>query len=121
MNVFFVQSDGKVLTPDLDGTILRGITRDSIVQLLRDRGHEVEERRITLDEIRAGLASGLIVEAFACGTAAVITPIGEFKSRNEVLTVNSEPGELTVSLRKELTGIQYGTVEDRHQWMYKLS
>ena len=121
MNVFFVYRDGKVVTPDLDGTILRGITRDSIVHLLRDRGHEVQERRISLEEVRAGLAAGEIVEAFACGTAAVITPIGEFKSRTEVLTVNSEPGELTVSLRKELTGIQYGTVEDRHGWMHKLS
>ena len=121
MNVFFVHRDGKVVTPDLDGTILRGITRDSIIQLLKDRGHKVEERRISLDEVRASLASGEIVEAFACGTAAVITPIGEFKSKNEVLAINSEPGELTVSLRKELTGIQYGTVEDRHGWMHKLS
>ena len=121
MNVFFVRRDGSIITPDLDGTILRGITRDSIVQLLKDRGHKVEERRIALAEVREGVASGDIVEAFACGTAAVITPIGEFKSKNEVLAINSEPGELTVSLRKELTGIQYGTVEDRHGWMHKLS
>ncbi len=121
MNVFFVRRDGSIITPDLDGTILRGITRDSIVQLLKDRGHKVEERRIALAEVREGVASGDIVEAFACGTAAVITPIGEFKSKNMVLAINSEPGELTVSLRKELTGIQYGTVEDRHGWMHKLS
>ncbi|MEN9713617.1 MAG: hypothetical protein RLZZ164_281 [Actinomycetota bacterium] len=121
MNVFFVRRDGSVLTPDLDGTILHGITRDSIVQLLKDRGHHVEERRIAFDEIRAGVASGEIVEAFACGTAAVITPIGEFKSTRESFVINPEPGELTVSLRKELTGIQYGTVEDRHGWMHKLS
>jgi branched-chain amino acid aminotransferase len=121
MNVFFVHRDGKVVTPDLDGTILRGITRDSLVQLLKDRGHQVDERRISLDEVRAGVASGEIVEAFACGTAAVITPIGELKSKNETIAINSEPGELTVSLRKELTGIQYGTVEDRHGWMHKLS
>ena len=66
--------------------------------------------------------SGEIVEMFACGTAAVITPIGEFKSKNGTIgNPNAEPGELTVSLRKELTGIQYGTVEDRHNWMFKLS
>jgi branched-chain amino acid aminotransferase len=121
MNVFFVRRDGSVLTPDLDGTILHGITRDSIIQLLKDRGHQVEERRIAFDEIRSAVASGEIVEAFACGTAAVITPIGEFKSKRESFVINPEPGELTVSLRSELTGIQYGTVEDRHGWMHKLS
>ena len=122
MNVFFVFKDGHVATPDLDGTILRGITRDSVCQLIRDRGLKLEERRISMSEVEAGFASGEIVEAFACGTAAVITPIGEFKSRKGTIgNPNSEPGELTVSLRKELTGIQYGTVEDRHNWMFKLS
>ncbi|MFM6963101.1 MAG: branched-chain amino acid aminotransferase [Micrococcales bacterium] len=121
MNVFFVRRDGSVLTPDLDGTILHGITRDSLIQLLKDRGHKVEERRIAISEVRELAASGEIVEAFACGTAAVITPIGEFKSKNETIAINAEPGELTVSLRSELTGIQYGTVEDRHGWMHKLS
>ena len=120
--VFFVYRDCNVVTPDLDGTILRGITRDSICQLIRDRGLGLEERRITIDEVKAGLESGEIVEMFACGTAAVITPIGEFKSKNGTIgNPNAEPGELTVSLRKELTGIQYGTVEDRHNWMFKLS
>jgi branched-chain amino acid aminotransferase len=122
MNVFFVYRDGRVVTPDLDGTILRGITRDSICQLIRDRGLKLEERRISIDEVKTGLETGEIVEMFACGTAAVITPIGEFKSKNGTIgNPNAEPGELTVSLRKELTGIQYGTVEDRHNWMYKLS
>ena len=122
MNVFFVYRDGRVATPDLDGTILRGITRDSICQLIRDRGLMLEERRISIDEVKTGLESGEIVEMFACGTAAVITPIGEFKSKNgNIGNPNAEPGELTVSLRKELTGIQYGTVEDRHNWMFKLS
>jgi branched-chain amino acid aminotransferase len=121
MNLFFVYKDGHVATPSLDGTILRGITRDSVVTLLRDRGHKVEERKITLDEVRAGIESGEITEVFACGTAAVITPVGQFKSREgNIGRENAEPGELTVSLRNELTGIQYGTVEDRHGWMHKL-
>ncbi len=122
MNLFFVFKDGHVATPSLDGTILRGITRDSVITLIKDRGIEVQERKVTLDEVRAGVNSGEIVEIFACGTAAVITPIGQLKSREETIgSADAEPGELTVSLRRELTGIQYGTVEDRHNWMVKLS
>jgi branched-chain amino acid aminotransferase len=122
MNLFFVYKDGHVATPSLDGTILRGITRDSVVQLIKDRGLPIEERKITLDEIKSGITSGDIVEVFACGTAAVITPIGEFKSREgSIGNPSAEPGELTASLRAELTGIQYGTVEDRHGWMLKLA
>lgn len=121
MNLFFVYKDGRVATPALDGTILHGITRDSVITLLRDRGHDVQERKITLDEVRAGVASGEITEIFACGTAAVITPVGQLKSREgNIGSENAEPGELTVSLRNELTGIQYGIVEDRHGWMHKL-
>jgi branched-chain amino acid aminotransferase len=122
MNLFFVYKDGHVATPSLDGTILRGITRNSVVQLIKDRGIEVQERKITLDEMRAGINSGDIIEVFACGTAAVITPVGQFKSRVETLgSADSEPGALTVSLREELTGIQYGRVEDRHNWMLRLA
>lgn len=122
MNLFFVFKDGSVVTPALDGTILHGITRASVIQLIKDRGLKIEERKITLAEVRDGLNSEEIVEVFACGTAAVITPIGQFKSRVETLgKANAEPGELTSSLRAELTGIQYGTVEDRHGWMVKLS
>ncbi|MFM1779286.1 MAG: hypothetical protein RIS51_431 [Actinomycetota bacterium] len=122
MNLFFIKKDGSILTPSLDGTILHGITRDSLITLLKDRGHQVEERKVSLNEIREGVASGEIVETFACGTAAVITPVGILKSeKEEIIIGGNEPGELTVSLRKELTGIQYGTVEDRHGWMVKLS
>ena len=122
MNLFFVFKDGHVATPGLDGTILHGITRDSVIQLIKDRGIKVEERKITLDEVFAGIESGEIVEVFACGTAAVITPIGEFKSRKgNVGSPDALPGELTVSLREELTGIQYGTVADRHNWLVKLA
>jgi branched-chain amino acid aminotransferase len=122
MNLFFVYNDGHVVTPALDGTILRGITRDSVATLIKDRGIEIEERKITLDEVRDGINSGSIVEVFACGTAAVITPIGQFKSREETIgSADAEAGELTASLREELTGIQYGKVADRHNWLVKLS
>jgi branched-chain amino acid aminotransferase len=122
MNLFFVYKDGHVVTPSLDGTILRGITRDSVIQLIRDRGLKIEERKISLEEMRKAVSAGEITEIFACGTAAVITPIGDFKSRDGVIKVaNTDAGELTSSLRAELTGIQYGTVEDRHGWMLKLS
>jgi branched-chain amino acid aminotransferase len=122
MNLFFVYKDGHVVTPSLDGTILHGITRDSVLTLIKDRGIEVEERAVSLDEVRDGFRSGEIVEMFACGTAAVITPVGILKSREETIgNIDAEPGELTVSLRAELTGIQYGTVEDRHGWLVELS
>ena len=121
MNLFFVYRDGHVVTPSLDGTILRGITRDSVITLIKDRGQIIQERKISLAEVRTAIASGDITEVFACGTAAVITPVGEFKSREETLSISTEPGELTTSLREELTGIQYGKVADRHSWMVKLA
>jgi len=122
MNLFFVYKDGHVATPALDGTILHGITRDSVITLLRDRGIEVQERKVTLDEVRAGIKANDIAEVFACGTAAVITPVGTFKSEQEEIVVGgNEPGELTAQMRAELTGIQYGTVPDRHNWMHKLA
>ena len=122
MNLFFVLQDGSVLTPPLDGTILHGITRDSIITLLKDAGHEVTERRISLSEVREMAKSKVISEVFACGTAAVITPVGLLKSREEEIVIGgNEPGAITVGLRKQLTGIQYGIVEDAHNWMHKLA
>lgn len=121
MNLFFVFKDGHVATPALEGTILCGITRKSLIQLLLDRDIDIQERKISLDEVRNGIATGDIKEAFACGTAAVITPIGQFKSPAETISLSvTEPGPLTLSLREELTGIQYGRVEDRHNWMFRL-
>jgi branched-chain amino acid aminotransferase len=120
MNLFFVFKDGSVATPGLDGTILRGITRDSVIRLMKDRGLQVSERDISLDEIRKAARAGELVEVFACGTAAVITPVGVLKSRVEEIKISEQPGGLTASLRSELTGIQYGTVPDRHNWMHKL-
>jgi len=122
MNLFFVYKDGHVVTPSLDGTILRGITRMSVIQLIKDRGIHIEERKFTLDEMRAGINGGEIVEVFACGTAAVITPVGQFKSREETIgSADVDAGVLTTSLREELTAIQYGRVQDRHGWLTQLA
>jgi branched-chain amino acid aminotransferase len=121
MNVFLVKKDGSLLTPSLTGSILEGVTRASIMQLAKDRGHAVQERKITLDEWRDGFASGEIVEAFACGTAAVITPICALKGADFVAGQENGPaGELTMALRKELTDIQYGRAEDKHGWLMRL-
>ena len=121
MNVFFVRADGSVETPELSGSILEGVTRMSIIQLLEDRGHEVVERRILLTEVQEGLADGSIVEAFACGTAAVVTPIGRLAGAEFDATISGGgPGELTLSIRDELTGIQTGRVADPHGWMTRL-
>ena len=81
MNVFLVFKDGRLVTPELSGSILEGITRSSILQLARDRGMQVEERKVTIDEWKQGVASGDITDVFACGTAAVVTPIGELKGK----------------------------------------
>jgi branched-chain amino acid aminotransferase len=122
MNLFFVFKDGSVITPPLDGTILHGITRDSVITLLRDRKVQIQERRVSLAELTQGAGSGDLVEVFACGTAAVITPIGLLRSKHDEIEVNSRtPGELTVSLRQELTDIQYGRLADRHDWLVKLA
>jgi branched-chain amino acid aminotransferase len=117
MNVVLVKKDGTLVTPASD-SILEGITRDSILQLAEDRGHTVERRQVSIDEWREGAASGDIVEAFACGTAAVVAPIGLLKSAD--FEIRHESSDVALSLRAELTGIQYGTVEDRHDWMYRL-
>ncbi|KRC50747.1 branched-chain amino acid aminotransferase [Leifsonia sp. Root227] len=120
MNVVLVYKDGTLVTPESD-SILEGITLESVLQLARDRGHTVEQRKVTIDEWRVGVESGDIVEVFACGTAAVITPIGELKSDTfTVGDITAPPGELTMALRQELTDIQYGRVRDRHNWMVRL-
>jgi branched-chain amino acid aminotransferase len=120
MNVVLVTRDGRLITPDSD-SILEGITLDSILQLGRDRGLRTEQRKVTLQEWIDGVASGEIVEAFACGTAAVITPIAELKGESVSIVMPAPEGErLSMSLRQELTDIQYGRVPDRHGWMVRL-
>ena len=117
MNIVLVKKDGTLITP-ASPSILEGITRDSILQLAEDRGHAIERRQVTLEEWREGAASGDIVEAFACGTAAVVAPIGRLKSADFEITHDST--ETALSLRSELTDIQYGRGEDRHGWMMRL-
>jgi branched-chain amino acid aminotransferase len=118
MNLFLVRADGTLLTPKINGNILNGITRKSLIQLARDRGMQVEERELTVSEWRAGVADGSIVEAFACGTAAVITPIGQLKAEDFTIDIGAGvPGTVTMSLRDELTGIQFGTRNDPHGWL----
>ncbi|SEC55450.1 branched chain amino acid aminotransferase apoenzyme [Paramicrobacterium humi] len=120
MNVFFVMGD-RLVTPATSGSILEGVTRDSILQLARDRGMTVEERDFTLEEWRDGVESGTISETFACGTAAVITPIAQVKGHDVLFGDADAPaGEVTLSLRQELTDIQHGRAEDRHGWLYRL-
>ncbi len=120
MNIVFVYKDGTIVTPKSD-SILEGITRDSILELARDRGHKVEQRAVSIDEWREADASGDIVEVFACGTAAVVTPIAQVKAANFTIGSAEAPaGELTMSLRQELTDVQYGRTEDRHGWMTRL-
>ncbi|MEP6479522.1 MAG: aminotransferase class IV, partial [Rhodoglobus sp.] len=120
MNVVLVKKDGTLITPESD-SILEGITRDSILQLAEDRGHKVERRRVSIDEWREGAASGDIVEVFACGTAAVVTPIALLKAADfEIGSADAPAGELTTSLRQELTDIQYGRVADKHGWLTRL-
>jgi branched-chain amino acid aminotransferase len=117
MNVVFVYKDGTIVTPQ-SPSILEGITRDSFLQLAMDRGHKVEGRAVSLDEWRSGVASGDIVEVFACGTAAVVTPIGALKGKD---FYDEQPiGTLALELRKELTDIQYGRVADKHGWLLRL-
>ncbi|MBO3663891.1 branched-chain amino acid aminotransferase [Microbacterium stercoris] len=117
MNILFVKKDGTLVTPASD-SILDGITRNSILELARDRGLTVEQRPVSLTEWREGVASGDITEVFACGTAAVISPIGLLKSDE---FEDAQPiGELALSLREELTDIQYGRREDTHGWLMRL-
>jgi branched-chain amino acid aminotransferase len=122
MNVFLVMDDGAVHTPELTGSILEGVTRESILQLARDHGREVVERRIPLTELIEGLESGRVAEVFACGTAAVVTPIGRMAGEGfDVIVGDGGKGAFTMEVRDELTGIQYGKIEDRHGWMRRIA
>ncbi|MEN2786727.1 branched-chain amino acid aminotransferase [Sphingomonas qilianensis] len=121
MNVFFVFDDGSMATPPLRGTILPGITRDSILTIARAQGITVREEPYAIDQWRADAASGRLVEAFACGTAAVVTPIGsvaEPQGRFEI--GGGGPGQLTLRMRDALVAIQRGTAPDTNGWLHRL-
>jgi branched-chain amino acid aminotransferase len=121
MNLFFVLDDGTLITPPLTGTILAGITRDSLITLAREDGLTVVEERYAIDQWRADAESGRLTEAFACGTAAVVTAIGKVASRDGEFVVGSGgTGQTTQRLRDMLVAIQRGTAEDRHGWVMRL-
>ena len=118
MNLYFVHADGRIVTPET-GTILEGITRASIIELAGKLGHQVEERKFSIDEWRSGVESGDIVEIFACGTAAVITPVGTLKSAAGETPAPAST-ELTMKIRQSLVDIQYGRAEDTFGWMHRV-
>ena len=121
MNLFVITDDGELWTPALTDTILEGVTRGAILTLAGEAGLVVKERRISLDELYAGIDAGRFTEVFACGTAAIITPVASLKDEDAEQVVNDrEPGATTLSLRRQLTDIQYGLAEDRHGWMHRI-
>ena len=124
MNMFFVFGSGpgaRLVTPPLTGTLLPGVTRASLLELAGELGYEAVEERLTVDDWEQGCASGEISEVFACGTAAVITPVGTVKSSTGGWTVGgNEPGPVAMQLREHLLGIMHGTHADTHGWMHTL-
>lgn len=121
MNIFIVRKDGMIETPRLTGTILEGITRFSVLQIFEDDDLKVIERNISLAEVREGVADGSIAEVFACGTAAVVTPVGRLAGAGFDVTIgDGSAGSVTTTVRKELTDIQYGRAEDPYSWMVRV-
>src|SRR5579872_5221055 len=120
MNIFFVFEDGSLSTPPL-GTILPGITRDSVIALMKDSGVPVREEPYTIEQWRKDAASGRLKEAFACGTAAVISPIGKVCSGSGDFSISGGvAGPVAMGLRKKLIDIQYGRAADPHNWIRKV-
>jgi branched-chain amino acid aminotransferase len=118
MNMYFVFDDGRIVTPET-GTILEGITRASIMELAGKLGHQVEERKFSIDEWRDGVTSGAITEIFACGTAAVVTPVGSLKWNGGEVPAPAST-ELTMRIREALVGVQFGRADDTFGWMHKV-
>ncbi len=120
MNVMFMIGD-EVVTPKLTGSILPGITRMSIIELLKKEGYKVSERLLSVDELAAAMENGTLKEAWGCGTAAVVSPIGELCYRDQKYTVNGgKIGALTQHLYDTLTGIQWGKIPDEFGWTVRL-
>ena len=120
MNIFF-KINGTVITPELNGSILPGITRNSVLELCRSWGYPVEERKISADELIEAQKNGTLEECWGTGTAAVISPVGKLRYVDEVMTINGGSiGELSQKLYDELTGIQWGRVADPHNWITKI-
>ena len=120
MNVMFLIND-TVVTAPLEGSILPGVTRDSIIKLLKDWNINVEERHLSIDELMEAGRTGALKEAFGTGTAAVISPIGELHYKDETVVINDfKTGSLTQKLYDTLTGIQWGKIEDPYDWVKRL-
>jgi branched-chain amino acid aminotransferase len=123
-NLYFVHGtgdDARLMTPELTGSLLPGITRDSLLTVAADLGIPATEGRITTDEWRDGVASGEITEVFGCGTAAVVTPLGRVKSKDGEFAIgDGTPGAVTLRIREALLAIQTGAVPDTHQWLRKI-
>ncbi|MDR1002520.1 MAG: branched-chain amino acid aminotransferase [Oscillospiraceae bacterium] len=116
MNVFFVL-DGEIVTPELDGATLPGVTRASCIELLRSWGYTVNERLISIDEVEEAHAAGKLIEMFGTGTAAVISPVGELRYKDNVMTINNNQiGEISQRLYDSLTSLQMGKTEDTFGW-----
>ena len=120
MNAMFIIGN-KVVTAPCDGTVLPGVTRDSVIQLLKSWGYVVEERHLSIDELMEAGRNGSLQEAFGTGTAAVISPIGELNYKGEIIKINNfKTGEITQRLYDTLTGIQWGKLEDTFHWTYEV-
>jgi branched-chain amino acid aminotransferase len=120
MNLWFVLDNGTMVTPELTGTILEGVTRDTMKTLAAEHGHEIEERRVDIDEWRKGVDAGAISEVFACGTAAVITSVGTLRWRDGEVTMSAET-PVADALRTSLVDLQHGRTPDTHGWMHRVS
>ena len=122
MNLFLVMKDGRIVTPELTGSILEGVTRSSILEIAKEEGLEPEERRIPIEEWKKGAASGEILEIFACGTAAVVTPVGELRWAGGAVDHRREGhvDRYAEAIRAKLLDIQYGRAEDSRGWLTRL-
>lgn len=121
MNLFFVMEDGSIVTPPLTGTILPGITRNSLLRLAREEGLDVREEPYSIDQWRSDATSGKLLEVMACGTAAVVTAVGHVAGPDGEFTIGSGgPGQQTTKLREKLVGIQRGAIADTHGWVLKV-
>lgn len=121
MNLFFIRRDGSVITPPLTGTILPGITRDSLIAMLREEGLDVREEPYSITQWREEAESGELLETLACGTAAVVTPVGTVASPSGEFTIGTGGiGQMATKMREKLVGLQVGRVEDQHGWVMRV-
>jgi branched-chain amino acid aminotransferase len=120
MNIMFKIND-EIITSPLTGSILPGVTRDSVINILKEKGHTVKEERLSIDDLIKAAKDGSLQECFGTGTAAVITPVGSLTYKDETYTINNfEVGKLTQELYDELTSIQYGEKDDPYGWIVKV-